>query len=91
MAQLSVLYVFCVYGTLSYSHNSIFCIPLAAHEESACVYPPDPGPCKDHTIRWYYDPADTRCKHFTFGGCLGNANNFKTEYDCISSCQGKHF
>ncbi|KAG5846696.1 low-density lipoprotein receptor-related protein 11 [Anguilla anguilla] len=51
-----------------------------------CSAPPAVGPCKAIIPRWYYDPADGACKHFIYGGCKGNTNNFLQETDCAAEC-----
>lgn len=50
----------------------------------------DPGPCMAAFPRWYFDTATDSCKQFTYGGCDGNGNNFKTVIDCQEKCiEGK--
>uniref|UniRef100_A0A3Q0T9E0 BPTI/Kunitz inhibitor domain-containing protein n=1 Tax=Amphilophus citrinellus TaxID=61819 RepID=A0A3Q0T9E0_AMPCI len=44
------------------------------------------GPCKGTFPRWYYDRNAGECKHFLYGGCQGNHNNFLQESDCVSEC-----
>ncbi|XP_073488720.1 carboxypeptidase inhibitor SmCI-like [Aquarana catesbeiana] len=56
-----------------------FCIPV-------CEQPRDPGPCKAHVKRYYYDQETETCKDFIYGGCEGNRNNFKTEEECKRIC-----
>uniref|UniRef100_A0A3B5B7U7 BPTI/Kunitz inhibitor domain-containing protein n=1 Tax=Stegastes partitus TaxID=144197 RepID=A0A3B5B7U7_9TELE len=58
-----------------------------------CLVPVDPcaaapvvGPCKGNFPRWYYDQNAGECKHFLYGGCQGNHNNFLQESDCVSEC-----
>lgn len=46
----------------------------------------DPGPCRAAFPRYFYDPATNSCKRFTYGGCMGNANNFVSEDECLRSC-----
>ncbi|PIO14538.1 hypothetical protein AB205_0191710 [Aquarana catesbeiana] len=51
-----------------------------------CEQPRDPGPCKAHVKRYYYDQETDTCKDFIYGGCEGNRNNFKTEEECKRIC-----
>ena len=46
------------------------------------------GTCKATLRRFYFDSHDGTCKLFIFGGCQGNANNFETMEECLSSCIG---
>uniref|UniRef100_A0A3B4XET7 Serine peptidase inhibitor, Kunitz type 1 b n=1 Tax=Seriola lalandi dorsalis TaxID=1841481 RepID=A0A3B4XET7_SERLL len=50
--------------------------------------PPHTGPCRASHTRWYYDPLNRKCHHFTFGGCDGNDNNFEEEDKCSDTCAG---
>ncbi|TKS82596.1 Collagen alpha-1(XXVIII) chain [Collichthys lucidus] len=51
-----------------------------------CSHPLDPGPCRDYTVKWYYDVTANACAQFWFGGCLGNRNQFETEKSCRETC-----
>ncbi|XP_015257641.1 PREDICTED: collagen alpha-1(XXVIII) chain [Cyprinodon variegatus] len=51
-----------------------------------CSQPLEPGPCRQYTVRWYYDPEANACAQFWFGGCHGNANNFESEVNCRNAC-----
>lgn len=51
-----------------------------------CAVAPVVGPCKGTFPRWYYDQNAGECKHFLYGGCQGNHNNFLQESDCVSEC-----
>ena len=44
------------------------------------------GRCRAAFPRFYFDGA--RCRRFTYGGCGGNGNNFRTEGECTRVCQG---
>ncbi len=51
-----------------------------------CHLPPDSGPCLAAIPRWYFDPIIGECLEFTYGGCLGNANNFESQVACQHAC-----
>ena len=58
-------------------------------EEDICSLPPVPGPCTTASIqRWHYHPSSRSCRQFTYGGCLGNSNNFPTVMSCETACHG---
>lgn len=58
------------------------------NNKARCVEIPDTGSCRANFPRWYYDPESRTCMAFTYGGCGGNSNNFKSESDCIKFCKG---
>ncbi|CAH3153069.1 unnamed protein product, partial [Porites evermanni] len=63
------------------------CEKSCAHVEvESCNLPPKPGPCKAAIPRYYFNPRTYNCERFTYGGCRGNANNFKTLEECKASC-----
>lgn len=51
-----------------------------------CNMPKDPGPCRAGLDMWYYDNSAGKCEQFTYGGCHGNGNRFKTKEECEDSC-----
>jgi len=51
-----------------------------------CILSKDPGNCKGTIPRWYFDTKQAKCLKFVYSGCLGNANNFETEYECNDNC-----
>lgn len=51
-----------------------------------CLLPQVTGPCRAAFPRWYYNPKFGKCVRFTYGGCLGNKNNFKTKKACQRKC-----
>ena len=53
-----------------------------------CALPKVVGPCKAAVMRFYFDIEKGTCNEFTFGGCNGNGNNFKTLDDCQRTCVG---
>jgi len=54
-----------------------------------CKLAMDAGPCFALMPRFYFNFDTRRCEEFLYGGCKGNANNFKSMQECISGC-GKH-
>uniref|UniRef100_A0A3P8RFA4 Low density lipoprotein receptor-related protein 11 n=1 Tax=Astatotilapia calliptera TaxID=8154 RepID=A0A3P8RFA4_ASTCA len=58
----------------------------ASVSQDPCAAAPVVGPCKGTFPRWYYDQNVGECKHFLYGGCQGNHNNFLQELDCVSEC-----
>lgn len=60
--------------------------PLLSVAVDPCAAAPVVGPCKGTFPRWYYDQDAGECKHFLYGGCQGNHNNFLQESDCVSEC-----
>ncbi|KAG9282432.1 low-density lipoprotein receptor-related protein 11 [Astyanax mexicanus] len=57
-----------------------------AVSQDPCMEPPVVGPCRGTFPRWYYDAAAGECKHFLYGGCKGNRNNFLQQTDCVNEC-----
>ncbi|XP_046737173.1 papilin [Diprion similis] len=51
-----------------------------------CLLPKIAGGCDGYHPTWYYDTDRKQCAQFIYGGCLGNANRFKTREDCEELC-----
>jgi len=60
--------------------------PVAEGRESVCELPWIEGTCNAERERWYYNPKSQQCEKFTYSGCRGNANNFRTKIRCINYC-----
>ena len=54
--------------------------------EDICHQPKKVGSCKAAFSRYYFNSAVGECKEFTYGGCQGNENNFKTLEACQKKC-----
>ena len=53
----------------------------------ACSLSPLRGPCRAAITRWYYDVTSGMCETFSYGGCRGNANNFRSPESCRRYCR----
>ncbi|XP_071814642.1 tissue factor pathway inhibitor-like isoform X2 [Apostichopus japonicus] len=58
----------------------------AAGMKDICRLRPRTGRCKANLQRWFYSPAERRCKPFVYGGCDGNNNNFLSVGECNFTC-----
>lgn len=56
---------------------------------SVCGLTKDVGGCRNNIDRWYFNSNRGHCEIFTYSGCEGNKNNFKTLELCERIC--KHF
>jgi len=66
------------------SHEYIFAF---FHTVMACDQPiADRGPCDSSLPRWTYHKSMNKCVVFTYGGCMGNRNNFRTRHECNYNC-----
>ncbi|XP_004702870.1 tissue factor pathway inhibitor 2 [Echinops telfairi] len=63
-----------------------FATSPADNNAEICLLPKCKGPCRARIARYYYDRHLQSCQRFWYGGCQGNANNFKTQNDCKKTC-----
>ncbi|XP_078282097.1 protein AMBP [Rhinoraja longicauda] len=59
---------------------------IHANEES-CQLAPDSGVCFEILHMFFYNQSSMTCETFNYGGCLGNANRFATEQQCLQTCR----
>ncbi|XP_076461586.1 PI-actitoxin-Afv2b-like [Babylonia areolata] len=64
----------------------LFGLCFSAHADDRCTLPPEVGPCDAVFLRWFHDAASGQCRHFQWGGCGGNANNFLSHLQCQQAC-----
>ncbi|KAI5748262.1 hypothetical protein M8J77_023592 [Diaphorina citri] len=63
------------------------CENIPKRPSEACSLPKDNGPCRDFTVKWFYDGVDYGgCNRFWYGGCEGNGNRFKSQEECRAVC-----
>ncbi|XP_059146552.1 uncharacterized protein LOC131934527 [Physella acuta] len=53
-----------------------------------CRKAPEPGRCGAKFMRWYFNVHMGACSWFTYSGCGGNENNFRTAEECEARCTG---
>ncbi|XP_043352018.1 papilin-like [Dermochelys coriacea] len=56
--------------------------------QDVCQLPAQAGLCDVYSFRYFYNASARRCEPFSFRGCRGNANNFKTKAECVQACAG---
>lgn len=52
-----------------------------------CLLDEDAGECRVAERRYKYNRDEGICHAFTYGGCGGNGNNFRTAAECERSCE----
>ncbi|XP_061190318.1 kielin/chordin-like protein [Saccostrea echinata] len=71
------------------SNGRVFCTKRAcvkSPSKGVCYQSKVVGPCRGAFRRWWYNKLTNRCELFSYGGCRGNQNNFKTKFDCVRRC-----
>uniref|UniRef100_V9KIA0 Tissue factor pathway inhibitor n=1 Tax=Callorhinchus milii TaxID=7868 RepID=V9KIA0_CALMI len=58
-------------------------------KRNPCLLNFDAGPCRALFTRYFYNQVTKQCETFSYGGCLGNKNNFHTLEHCQNKCQKK--
>ncbi|XP_049891190.1 tissue factor pathway inhibitor 2 [Epinephelus moara] len=59
---------------------------LALAPKGACLLQVDEGPCRGEIERYHYNTITQKCEIFYYGGCQGNANNFRSYQECHKTC-----
>jgi len=44
------------------------------------------GPCEADIPAWTFDKVTKICEKFSYGGCEGNENNFRSKSECEKTC-----
>ncbi|KAM9324299.1 protein AMBP [Gastrophryne carolinensis] len=61
--------------------------PFLQNKAASCHLPPAIGPCYGSHARYFYNASSMACDSFTYSGCLGNGNNYRTERECLQTCR----
>jgi len=61
--------------------------PQYAGAIERCNLPRSIGKCKAAIPSFYYDVLTESCQNFTYGGCFGNANRFRSLAECENMCK----
>merc|ERR1712062_651925 len=59
------------------------------YEIDSCSLPKDSGICLALMPMFYFNTETSQCEGFTYGGCSGNANRFRSIADCQNACSWK--
>ncbi|XP_068428748.1 tissue factor pathway inhibitor a [Clinocottus analis] len=60
---------------------------VVSEDKNPCHLDEAPGPCRGLLTRYFFDTMSQECKQFFYGGCFGNANNFRSMSECKARCQ----
>ncbi|CDI98690.1 egf domain protein [Echinococcus multilocularis] len=66
------------------------CLLAGDQSENVCSLPTEVGSCAAAIQRYTYNRSTGRCEAFYYGGCGGNANNFKTLEECQQRCESSY-
>ena len=83
---------YCRHGVKQKTFNQfidLFVFSLAVGDRGVCSQPKVVGRCRAAFPRYWFNSQTNRCERFTYGGCGGNENNFKTSQECQRRCQWK--
>ena len=56
-----------------------------------CRLQADVGPCDNIVRKWHYNSLSQSCEEFSYGGCLGNHNNFQSQEQCMTYCDASRW
>ncbi|XP_040083712.1 tissue factor pathway inhibitor [Oryx dammah] len=62
-------------------------ITLQKEKPDFCFLEEDVGICRGYITRYFYNKESKQCERFTYGGCLGNLNNFESLEECKNTCE----
>uniref|UniRef100_A0A8D3AQI4 Tissue factor pathway inhibitor 2 n=1 Tax=Scophthalmus maximus TaxID=52904 RepID=A0A8D3AQI4_SCOMX len=75
---------FCTFALVTLFHW--FYSASALSPKGVCLLPVEEGPCRADIERYFYNTISQKCEVFYYGGCQGNANNFRSYQECQKTC-----
>ncbi|XP_059610565.1 papilin isoform X4 [Phlebotomus argentipes] len=63
------------------------CDEVPSTPQKACGLSRDAGPCKNFTVKSFFDAEYGGCSRFWYGGCEGNENRFNSIEECKTVCE----
>ncbi|KAJ8036118.1 Papilin [Holothuria leucospilota] len=70
---------------ISYAACAEQCIGVT--DVDVCAQSIAVGPCTDFYPSWGFSSQTGECELFSYSGCGGNGNNFRTRAECMSTCE----
>ncbi|NP_001035185.1 tissue factor pathway inhibitor 2 precursor [Danio rerio] len=61
-------------------------VGLTLQPKEVCLLQIEEGTCNDDIQRFYYNTISQQCEEFSYSGCGGNQNNFRSFVECQKTC-----
>lgn len=61
-------------------------VGLSLQPKEVCLLQIEEGTCNDDVHRFYYNTISQQCEEFSYSGCGGNQNNFRSFLECQKTC-----
>lgn len=62
-------------------HSAVGLLP-----KEVCLLQLNEGQCNDDITRYFYNTITQKCEEFSYSGCGGNLNNFRSFLECQKTC-----
>ncbi|CAG7729630.1 unnamed protein product [Allacma fusca] len=69
----------------------MYCTSGQVFTKASCSLSRSTGPCKARQPMFYWSVETNTCIKFTYGGCMGNNNRFKTASQCRNVCGNRRY
>ncbi|KAL1481216.1 hypothetical protein MTO96_034602 [Rhipicephalus appendiculatus] len=61
-------------------------VPFSSGKPPNCFVAPEAGPCRGKLYRYYFHWGVGQCYRYTYSGCGGTGNNFRSKQRCMRTC-----